>query len=83
MSYNRRTWLNPIESDNTGSIVTFDGKVTYDNKQEDSTFIEIADCRNKIRLHLTTDDTKEDFIKKMKLLRNEIELFIKHLENTE
>ena len=45
----------------------------------DSTFLEIADCRNKIRLHLTSDDTREDFIQKMKILRTEIDLFIEYL----
>ena len=79
--YNRRTWLNSQKSDNTGSVVAFDGKVTYDNQLVNSTFLEISDCRSKIRLHLTTDDSKSEFIDKLKLLKNEIELFINHLEN--
>ena len=77
--YNCRTWLNPTSSDSTGSVVAFDGKVTYGDHLVDSTFLEIADCRNKIRLHLTSDDTREDFIQKMKILRTEIDLFIEYL----
>lgn len=80
--YNKRTWLNSKKSDSTGSVVAFDGRlVDFDGKEYNSTFLEIADCRNKIRLHITSDDTRKDFIKKMKLLKNEIELFINHLEN--
>ena len=78
--YNKRTWLNAIKSDSTGSVVAFDGKVTYGNELVDSTFLEVSDCRHKIRLHLTSDDDKQDFIDKMKLLRNEIDEFINHLE---
>ena len=80
--YNKRTWLNSITSDSTGSIVAFDGKVTYEGQLVDSTFLEIADCRSKVRLHLTSDDSRHDFKEKMKLLRHEIELFIEHLEKT-
>lgn len=81
--YNKRVWLNPIKSDSTSSVVAFDGKVTYNNKFLDDRFLEITDCRNKIRLHQTSDDTKDDFINKMKLLKNEIENFIIYLENNE
>ena len=79
--YSNRRWLNPLKSDSTSSVVTFDGKVTYNNKSVDSRFLEITDCQNKIRLHQTTDDTKQDFIKRMKILKSEIEQFINHLEN--
>ena len=78
--YNKRTWLNSIKSDSTSSVVAFDGKVTYENKSVDSRFLKISDCHNKIGLHQTTDETKEDFIEKMKLLKKEIEQFINHLE---
>lgn len=80
--YNRRTWLNPITSDSTGSVVAFDGTVIdFKGKSYPSTFMEIADCTRKIRLHQTSDDTREDFIGKIRLLKNELDLFIKHLED--
>lgn len=81
-TYNKRIWLNSEKSDSTGSVVAFDGQVTYDGDIVDSTFLEIADCRSKVRLHLTSDDTKESFINKMTLLKTEIELFINHLQTT-
>lgn len=81
--YNKRTWLNADTCDSTGSIVAFDGKVTdIDTKNEyTQRFLEISDCRSKIRLHKTSDDSDEDFLNKMKLLKSEIEQFINHLEN--
>lgn len=80
--YNKRTWLNSIEKDSTGSVVCYNGIVSdFKGKTYPSTFIEISDCQNKIRLHKVTDDSKEDFINKLKLLQSEIEQFIKHLEN--
>ena len=45
-----------------------------------STSIEISDCQRKIRLHSTPDDDLDDFIEKLELLIDEIDLFVKHLE---
>jgi len=82
MNYNKRTWLNKEGSDSTGSIVANDSIATSnDNKEYEFRFVEISDCRGKVRLHQTTDDTKEDFINKIKLLKNELSLFLEHLEN--
>lgn len=79
--YNKRTWLNPITKDASSSVVAFSGTVTdFKGKTYPSTFLEISDCQHKIRLHQTSDDSREDFIEKMKLLKSEIELFINHLE---
>ncbi len=80
--YNKRTWVNTENSDSTSSIVAFDGKVTdLDTKNEyTQRFLEIADCRNKVRMHKTSDDSDGDFLNKMKLLKSEIELFIDYLE---
>jgi len=81
--YNKRTWLNTETCDSTSSIVAFDGTVTdIDTKNEyTQRFLEIADCRNKVRLHKTSDDSDKDFLNKMKLLKSEIEQFIYYLEN--
>ena len=79
-TYNKRTWLNKETSDSTGSVVAFDGMITdYKGKDYQSTFLEIADCDNKIRLHITSDDTVQDFIDKLTLLKTNIEEFIDYL----
>ena len=82
--YNSRVWLNPTESDSTGSVVSYDGTVTDLDSKEEIIFryLEIADCRTKVRLHQTSDDTKEMFINKLRTLRGELDLFIDHLENS-
>ncbi len=82
MSYNRRTWLNEDGSSGTGNVVAFDGDVKYKDEIIRSTFLSISDCNVSARLHLIDDDGIESFIDKMKLLRNEIKLFIEYLENT-
>ncbi len=81
--YNKRVWLNSIKSDSTSSVVAFDGKATDLDTGDKyiQRFLEIADCRCKIRIHKTSDDTDEDFLRKIKLLKNEIDAFIIHLEN--
>lgn len=81
--YCKRVWLNRQECPSTGSVVCHDGTYNYgDEKTTPDTFIEIADCRNKIRLHQSVLDTKEDFVCKLKILKDQIEMFIAHLENS-
>ena len=78
--YCKKTWLNPPESSSTGSVVAFDGKVTHHDELVNTTYLEVADCFGKITLHRGKDDNAQDFINKMKLLRDEINLFLEHLE---
>lgn len=79
--YNRRTWLNKPDSPSTGSVVAFEGDVLWKGKKIQSAFLSVSDCNVSARLHKTDEDTLEDFIDKMKLLRSEIDLFINYLEN--
>lgn len=78
--YNKRTWLNKDNSSSLGSVVAFDGEVKYSDATERTTFLAISDCSKTIKLIKNTENI-EDFIEKMKLLKNEIEQFIKHLDN--
>lgn len=80
--YNKRVWLNKEDSPSTGNMVAFDGNVKWKNEKIRSMFLEISDCCVSVRLHKIDNDTVEDFIDKMKLLKNEIGLFIEHLEKT-
>ncbi len=81
--YCRRTWLNPINSISTGSVVTFHGLYKYPDESIETKhmFIEIGSCHSKVRLHANSNDTPADFINKLILLRNEIDLFIDHLKS--
>jgi len=81
MSYNKRTWLNKNTSSSTSSIVVYDGIVPNTKPKERMTFVQISDCKNIVTLHARLDEPFEDFIGKIKLLKNELELFINSLEN--
>jgi hypothetical protein len=79
-TYNRRTWLNVKTSSSTSSIVAFDGNVDYGDEIYKDTFLKISDCMHSIKIHKKDTETKESFIKRLKLLSKEINLFIEHLE---
>jgi hypothetical protein len=81
--YNKRAWLNKDDSPSTGSVVAFDGKCLWKDKEIRSTFLSVSDCYVSARITKTDDDTIGDFINKMKTLKNEIILFIEYLEITE
>ena len=78
-SYNKRTWLNKENSPSLGSVVAFDGNVEYSDGAERTTFLAISDCSKTVKLTRNTEPL-EDYITKMELLKNDIELFIKHLK---
>lgn len=80
--YNKRTWLNKDNSPSTGNVVAFEGEVLWKGEKIQSMFLSVSDCNVSARLHKTDEDTPQDFIDKMKLLRNEIDLFICHLEKS-
>ena len=78
--YNKRAWLNKDNSASTGNVVAFDGVVAWRDEKIRSTFLSISDCNVSARLHKSDDDTVDDFIDKMELLKSEIELFISYLK---
>lgn len=78
--YNQRIWLNKEDSPSTGNFVAFDGDTTHYGNTARNMFVSISDCYQSARLHLTEDDSIEDFILKLKKLRNGLSDFIDHLE---
>lgn len=80
-NYNKRTWLNKESSPSTGNVVAFDGLTTWKGEKIRNTFLSVSDCYSTIRLHPTDDENIDDFIDKMKLLRDDIDSFISYLEN--
>lgn len=78
--YNRRIWLNSENSRSTGSLVCFDGKTDFSDGPDRDSFIEIADCQGKVRLHKSSYDSVDEFTQKLSMLRNEIDRFINHLK---
>lgn len=81
-AYNKRKWLNRVDSHYTGSIVCHDGIVSNRGKDPARyTFIEIADCHGKARIHYDDNLDMNAYIEKLKIIRSEVDDFILHLEN--
>lgn len=78
-SYCKRVWLNSETKASTGSVVAFYGETTWGKETEVTTFLEVADCHEKIRLHRAYCDTKEEFITKLDLLEQTIREFKDYL----
>lgn len=78
--YNKRVWLNKEGSPSTGNVVCFDGNITWHGNRIRDLFLQVSDCNNSIRLHKIDDDSMDDFIDKIKLLRDEIDKFVTYLE---
>ena len=83
-TYCKKVWLNKQDSPSTGSVVAFHGYIKWreEKKEELVTFLEIADCTYKVRLHKTYSDTIGDFIKKLRKLAKTINNFADFLETT-
>lgn len=81
--YSKRCWLNEDGHSSTGSVVAFHGDSPWDRdgKRDKLTYLEIADCHNKVRLHRSDLDSVEEFIDKMEKLRDVIDGFITHLRS--
>jgi len=82
MKYNKRVFLNPEDSASTGSIVCFDGDIEWrhNEKPRRNSFIEIADCHVKARLHRCYEDRAEDYIEKVKKMRDALGDYLDHLQ---
>lgn len=77
--YKSQSWLNTSDSPSTGSIVCYDGDIEYTEGEAPCIFVEIADCHNKVRLHLAHTDTTAQFIDKIDLMINALKNFRNHL----
>lgn len=77
--YKTQTWLNPVDSSSTGSIVCYDGDIEYTEGLSYCTFVEIADCHSKVRLHRSHTDSHEDFVEKVDSMIDALVRFRHHL----
>lgn len=80
--YKKQVWLNKESSPSTGNVVAYDGVSTYKGEIYRNTFLSVSDCYTSARLHKTDDDSIDDFIDKMRLLRDSIDDFITYLEKS-
>lgn len=78
--YKKQVWLNKETSPSTGNVVAYDGVCAYKDEHFRRTFLSVSDCYGTVRLHKSDDDTIEDFIDKMKSLRECVDEFISYLD---
>lgn len=78
--YKLTSELNPQDSPSTGTLTCYDGDIEYsDDGVQPCIFIEIADCHQKIRLHMSHTDSIVDFLKKIEKMINALKKFEHHL----
>jgi hypothetical protein len=80
-NYCRRVWLNPGDQSLTGSIVTFNGDSAWkgENGPVKVSFVEVADCHNKVRIHGGDYDSISQFADKVELMRDTLTEFVQYL----
>lgn len=78
-SYKDCVWLNRNDSPSTGSVACYDGIVEYTEGEYPTTFVEFADCQQKVRLHRAHTDTPEEFIEKLDKIIKVLTSFRTHL----
>lgn len=68
----------------TSSVVTFHGNIKWrkNDNPESLSFLEIANCHFKTRLHRTYDMTHQEWVDQIRRLRDHINLYLDFLENT-
>ena len=79
--YHDREWLTDMGDSSTPTVVSFAGNTTWREDKEpfDNYMLEIASCHEKVRLHMTAEQSKKDWIKQMKTLHNHIGRYINFL----
>lgn len=83
VNWNKRKWLNELDSHYTGSVSTFDG-INIINQGKilpRYTFVELADCHGKVRIHRDMNFSMAEFRAKLYRLEREIRDFRRSLED--
>jgi|688.fasta_scaffold410842_3 hypothetical protein len=85
VKYNHRLFINSLDSHYTGSIVCFDGNqvVNQGKLLNRYSFMEIASCHSKVRIHRDDNLPMSDYIDKLKEISFAIERYVDHLERSE
>ncbi len=81
--FHRRCWLNGESSASTGSAVGYCGPSPFIGDDAFYTFLEVADCHGKIRLHKASTEDKKDFVAKLRSLSKLASDFANALEATD
>lgn len=79
--YCKRVWLNQDDSPSTGSIVCYAGDLEWDDGWNPSYFVEVSDCHNKIRIHQSCQDTLEEYITKVRAMRDALTDYLNEIDS--
>lgn len=80
--YRKHIDLNP-NTPSTGTVTFYDGQIIDADKPDDiweDQFIEIADCRGKVKLHRASYDTQEDWLNKVTELHKALSNYLEYLK---
>ena len=81
LKFNKRVWLNPDTSPSTGSVCLYDGPASFttsiNGDRPRMIFLEVADCHQTARIHLTDTDSPKAFIEKIETLRDVLDQYLK------
>jgi hypothetical protein len=59
----RKEFISPIEKQSTATIIAYHGSIiNYDGDLEEGGYLEMSDCRRKVRIHTSSDHTPEEYI---------------------
>ena len=83
INYNDRQFINASNSHFTGSIVCFDGTEVINQGKllPRYTFVEIASCHSKVRIHKDDNLSMEEYISKLRVMEASIRRFANFLED--
>ena len=77
-----KEFISPIDKASTATIVCFYGSIiNFDGDLEEGGFLELSDCRRKIRLHMSIDHSKKEYIEIIRKIERNCKEFGDFLES--
>lgn len=80
--YCKKTFIGTTQTSSTANICCFDGTETHYNKPYELIHVSISDCRNTVKIHFLEDETFDQYYRKVKRMRDELDKFLEHLSET-
>jgi hypothetical protein len=75
-----REFLAPEYSSTSSCIYCFHGIPDYD--EEINSFVDISDCRNRIRLHAQSKEPISQYLERLRVIVHSLETYIHAVEST-
>lgn len=77
-TYTSRTFLGKEGTASTSNVVFYSGPPAWksDNPEQHVQFVSISDCHQSVRLHRTDQESMEDWLNKLRVLRAQLDAYI-------